>query len=812
MNGKFTPKAQNVLNKTLLLASKLGHTYIGSEHLLLALSDEEKSISKKILDDKGLTYKILSEMVGEISGVGEPTKLSAYDMTPRLKKIISYASSATDKNESDAIGTEHLLCSILEQKDSIAYKIIVKYGANISDMKSTALRYSASAAAFEEKGNYKKEKKLFGSSKGDYPTLYQYGKDMTDCADFDPIICREKETDRIIQILSRRTKNNPALIGEPGVGKTAVIEGLARRIAEGKVPEELAGKSLISLDISSMLAGAKYRGEFEERMKNVINEVRKSNDIILFIDEMHMIVGAGAAEGALDAANILKPSLARGEFQLIGATTVDEYRKHIEKDAALERRFQPVYIDEPSIGDTKKILLGLKEKYEAHHKITISEEAIDAACELSARYINDRYLPDKAIDLIDESASKKRIDAYTAPQYIKEAEEKIIKAEKEKESAITAQSFEQAAKLRDNAKEYKNEYNKLYDSWKKKTNKSTLTLTADDIAYTVSEWTGIPLVSLRVDENQKLQRLEEELSEQIIGQKDAIVAVSASIKRSRCGLKPNDKPIGSFIFIGPTGVGKTELAKAIARTLFGHENSIIKLDMSEYKEPNSISKLIGSPPGYVGYDDGAQLCEKIRRKPYSLVLFDEIEKAHPDIFNVLLQILDEGVLTDSRGRKVSFKNSIIIMTSNTGAKEINAKKNLGFAYSNGEKNSEHEYSQKLKQVFDPEFLNRIDSVIYFSPLSDVELTAISKKLIEDLKKRLKALNLELNVSEQTHNYIIQTDKEKGYGARPLRRCIINFIEIPITNLIIEGKANKGDIISVDITDGKIDIQCKKVTA
>ena len=809
MKGKFSPKAQNALNKTLTLASKLGHTYIGSEHLLLALSDEEKSIAKKILDDKGLTYGVLYETIGEISGTGEATKLSSSDMTPRLKKIISYASSEASDRRDDAIGTEHLLSAILDHKDCIAYKIILKCGANISELKSSSTRYSTSAASFNSKIN---EKKNTGKKSSDFPTLYQYGKDMTDCADSDPIICREKETERIIQILSRRTKNNPALIGEPGVGKTAVIEGLAKRIADGKVPEELAGKSLIALDISSMLAGAKYRGEFEERMKNVINEVRKASDIILFIDEMHMIVGAGAAEGALDAANILKPSLARGEFQLIGATTVEEYRKHIEKDAALERRFQPVYIDEPSIEDTKKILVGLREKYESHHKITISDEAIYAACELSARYINDRYLPDKAIDLIDESASKKRIYAYTAPQYIKEAEQRIIKTEEAKDAAITMQSFEEAAKLRDNAEEYKNEYNKLYDSWKEKTNKDTLTLTAEDIAETVSQWTGIPLSNLRLDESQKLQDIEKRLSEQIIGQSDAISAVSNAIKRSRAGLKPNDKPIGSFIFIGPTGVGKTELAKAIARVLFGQENSIIKLDMSEYREPGSISKLIGSPPGYIGYDDGAQLCEKIRRKPYSLVLFDEIEKAHPDIFNVLLQILDEGVLTDSRGRKVNFKNSIIIMTSNTGAKEINSKTSMGFAGSSDDKSKKHDYTQKLKQVFDPEFLNRIDSVIYFSPLNEEDLTKISKKLFEDLKKRLCAIGYSLKVSDSTHKYIIKQDLEKGYGARPLKRQIINNVEIPITNMIIEGNAVKGDMIEVDASDEKIMINCKKATS
>ncbi len=807
MNGKFTGKAQNVLNKTLLLACKLGHTYIGSEHLLLALSDEEKSIAKKILDDKGLTYSHLLDSIKDISGTGETTKLSSSDMTPRLKKIITQASSMTDLKKSDPMGTEHLLCSLLEQKDCIAYKIISRSGVNISELKTVATRYTAGYIAFESKENDKKDKNRFGSKSKDFPTLSQYGKDMTECIDYDPIICRDKETERIIQILSRRTKNNPALIGEPGVGKTAVVEGLAKRIAEGKVPEELAGKTLISLDLSSMLAGAKYRGEFEERMKNVISEVRKASDIILFIDEMHMIVGAGAAEGALDAANILKPSLARGEFQLIGATTIDEYRKHIEKDAALERRFQPVYIDEPSLEDTKRILVGLRPKYEAHHRITISDDAISAACELSARYINDRFLPDKAIDLIDEASSKKRMDAYTAPDYIKEAEQKIIKAEQDKESAITMQSFEQAAKLRDDANEYKSEYKKLYDTWKMQTNKSTLVLTADDIAYTVCQWTGIPISNLQRDENKNLSDLESKLSDQIIGQKEAIAAVSNAIKRSRCGLKPNDKPIGSFIFIGPTGVGKTELAKAVAKTVFGHESSIIKLDMSEYKEPNSISKLIGSPPGYIGYDDGAQLCEKIRRKPYSLVLFDEIEKAHPDIFNLLLQILDEGVLTDSRGRKVNFKNSIIIMTSNTGAREINERKNLGFADSNDNNDQKNEYSKKLKQVFNPEFLNRIDSVIYFSALGDEELTEISKNLFKELKARLEKIGYYIEISNDVYKYIIT--KDKGYGARPLKRCIINNIEIPITNLIIDGKVNKGDTIKVETEDKHITVKVKQ---
>ncbi len=811
MNGKFTPKAQNALNKALMLANRLGHTYIGSEHLLLALADEEKSIAKKILDDKGLTYPFLLNIIQETSGIGEITKLSSIDMTPRLKKIISNSKSITESKHSDTIGTEHLLFSILEQKDSIAYKIIQRSDANITDMKTSVSRYTENTEVFYSNETDKNRKKFSASKAKDFPALTQYGKDLTASVNFDPIICRDKETERIIQILSRRTKNNPALIGEPGVGKTAVVEGLAKRISEGKVPNELSGKSIISLDISSMLAGAKYRGEFEERMKNVINEVRKASDVILFIDEMHMIVGAGAAEGALDAANILKPSLARGEFQLIGATTIDEYRKHIEKDAALERRFQPVYIDEPSIDDTKKIIFGLKDKYEKHHKLTISSEAIDAACEMSARYITDRYLPDKAIDLIDESASKKRIEAYNTPNSIKKTEINLLKAENDKENAIKKQSFDDAFKYKKDVEIYKAEYKKIYTDYKNELKDQKLILTVDDIADTVSQWTGIPIPNIKTNENKKMQNLEEELSKIIVGQKNAITTVSNAIKRSRCGLKPNDKPIGTFIFIGPTGVGKTELAKGISQTLFGHSNAIIKLDMSEYKEPNSISKLIGSPPGYIGYDDGGQLCEKIRRKPYSVVLFDEIEKAHPDIFNILLQILDEGALTDSRGRKVNFKNSIIIMTSNTGAKEINNKNSLGFADNKNDIDINNEYIKKLKQVFNPEFLNRIDSVIYFPPLSDDDLIKICEKIFSELSVRISKLDMSLKVSDRTCEYIIKLDKEKGYGARPLKRAVINNVEIPITNMIIEGKAKKGDEIIVDIIDDKIQITCSKNT-
>ena len=747
MNGKFTPKAQNVLNNTLKIANHLGHTYIGSEHLLLALAEEEKSMAKKILDDKGLTFAVLMKNVKDISGVGEPSLLTGADMTPRLKQIISASPKNSDNTSSEIIGTEHLLYSLLEHKDSVAYKILVKCGANIVEMRTCAARYTTNAETFESKEANKSVKKISNNRLKNYPALSMYGKDMTELAenDPDPIIGRDLETERVIQILSRRTKNNPALIGEPGVGKTAVIEGLAKRIVDGNVPEELSKKMLISLDISSMIAGAKYRGEFEERMKNVMAEVRRSTDIILFIDELHMIVGAGAAEGALDAANIMKPALSRGEFQVIGATTIDEYRKHIEKDSALERRFQPVYIDEPTISDTKKILDGLRQKYESHHKLSITNEAINAACELSARYITDRYLPDKAIDLIDEAASKKRISAYTTPLYIKNAEKKIIEAEKSKETAITLQSFEDAAKIRDNVSELKNEYKSLYENWKNSINQNTLILTADDIAAAVCSWTGIPVANLKADENQKLQNLEKELSKKIIGQNEAIVEVCNAVKRGRCGLKPNDKPIGSFIFIGPTGVGKTELSKVLAEVVFGSENAVIKLDMSEYKESHSISKLIGSPPGYVGYDDGGQLCEKVRRKPYSLILFDEIEKAHPDIFNLLLQILDEGVLTDSRGRKVNFKNTIIIMTSNTGAKDINKKSNLGFTDNQSQNAAKHDYIKTLEEVFNPEFLNRVDSIIQFSPLCDESLILICKKLVIDLKQRLEDMGIHLEI-------------------------------------------------------------------
>ena len=797
MNDKFTTKAQNVLNKALVLAGMLGHTYVGSEHLLLALSDEEKSIAKKILDDKGLTYNLLLRYIKELSGTGEQTHPSSSDITPRLKRIIS-ASGKTSENASNTIGTEHLLLSLCDTKDSVAYKIIVKNGVNISDIRTSVLKFTSIVESNEKIDN---QKKKTVSSLHSYPTLAQYGKDMTAYAhNFDPIIGRDKETERIIQILSRRTKNNPALIGEPGVGKTAVIEGLASRIYDGKVPESLFEKIIVSLDLSSMIAGAKYRGEFEERLKKVICEVKSARNIILFIDEIHMIVGAGSAEGAVDAANILKPPLSRGEIQLIGATTVNEYRRHIEKDSALERRFQPVFIEEPTIDDTKKILLGLKEKYESHHNIKITDEAINTACELSARYINDRFLPDKAIDLIDEASSKLKIDSFTPPRKIIELENRIKSAEISKDKAIANRSVENACIIKEELSELKAEHEKLYREWKE--NIQEISLTSDDIADAVCRWTSIPVSSLKEDENDKLRKLEHEINVRIIGQEKAAKAISDAVKRSRYGLNPPDRPIGSFVFVGPSGVGKTEMSKVIAKIVFGSENSIIRFDMSEFKEPHSLSKLIGSPPGYVGYNDSGILCEKVRRRPYSLVLFDEIEKAHPDIYNLLLQIMDEGILTSSSGRKINFKNTIIIMTSNIGAKEATERNPLGF-FSDTNYDVEQIYEKHLKEIFSPEFLNRLDSIIYFPPLSRENLKIITKNIIDDFSKRLNKIGISLSVDESVLDFISDNNHESLKGARALKRIIRDMIEIPIIDLLIEKGETRKNRIVITVEDRKL---------
>lgn len=793
---RFTQKAQNVLNRSLAYARDFGHTYIGSEHLLLALVGEEDSVATGILATKGADFEKIKDIIVRIAGVGTTSDVSAADMTPRTKRIIEMSSNEALGLGQSYIGTEHLLLALLSERDCVAVKILEELGVSASEIRNELSAY------FRKKTSATGGKTASNKPQNDAtPTLSSHGRDLTALAaegKIDPIIGRDTETERVVQILSRRTKNNPCLIGEPGVGKTAVVEGLAQRIIDGNVPETLKSKKIITLDIAGMIAGAKYRGEFEERMKNVMEEVSNNKDIILFIDEIHTIIGAGAAEGAVDAANILKPALARGEMQIIGATTIAEYRGHIEKDAALERRFQSVMVGEPTPEEAVQILMGLRDKYEAHHKVKISDEAIRASVELSRRYIADRYLPDKAIDLIDEAAAGLRISTHTSPPDLRALEEKIKKLAQEKEEAITAQNFERAAALRDEEKQAKEEYENAKGGWEKKQSNINLTVGENDIANVVTMWTGIPVNKLLESEGQKLLHLEDELHKRVIGQEDAVSAVSRAIKRGRMGLKDPRRPIGSFLFLGPTGVGKTELTKALAAIMFGDENAMIRLDMSEYMEKHSVSKLIGSPPGYVGFEEGGQLTEKIRRRPYSVVLFDEIEKAHPDVFNIMLQVLEDGILTDSQGRRVDFKNTVIIMTSNAGASAVSNNRTLGF----GESTTEDEKKQNhlrmmnaLKQTFRPEFLNRIDDIIIFNKLTDQNIRDIAQIMLAQVKDRIAALGIEISFAENVSEILAREGFDEVYGARPLRRAIVRLVEDALSTEMLEGKIKSGDKVT-----------------
>ena len=684
MTYKFTNSAQNVIEIAKEIAVELGHNYIGTEHILYGLTEEENGVASRVLENQGITPENVLEEIENLIGRDDEKEITSLSFTPRTKRIIENAFVEARKLDSEYIGTEHILIGIMREADSIAVRIMLDLGINPQKL------YNEIVKVLEEDENINMQDGGSNKNSGSYnstPTLNQYGTDLTKEASMgklDPVIGRKNEIERVVQILSRRTKNNPCLIGEPGVGKTAVVEGLAEKIVQGDVPELLKNKRVVTIDLSSMVAGAKYRGDFEERIKKALNEVKKAGDVILFIDEIHTIVGAGSAEGAIDAANILKPLLARGEIQLIGATTLNEYRKYIEKDSALERRFSPVTVNEPTHEETVQILKGIRDKYEAHHNIKITDEAINSAVELSTRYINDRFLPDKAIDLIDEASSKIRLTSLEEPESIKELENKIQNMNQEKEDAVKIQKFEKAAKLRDEVNSLKEELEKEKNKWKNKKTKTIPKLTEEDIAKVIASWTGIPAAKITQDENKKLKNLDKELHKRVIGQNEAVEAVAKAIRRSRVGLKNPNRPIGSFLFLGPTGVGKTELSKALAESLFGTEDSIIRIDMSEFMEPHSVAKLIGAPPGYVGFDDGGQLTEKIRRKPYSVMLFDEIEKAHPDVMNMLLQILEDGRLTDSQGRTVNFKNTVIIMTSNIGARLITDKKSLGFANSSEE--------------------------------------------------------------------------------------------------------------------------------
>ena len=804
MTYKFTNRANKAIEIANDIALELGHSYIGTEHILYGLAKEGNGIASKVLENQNVTADDILNKIEELIGSDESIE-NIVDFTPRTKRVVESAFIEARKLGYNFIGTEHLLIGILREGDCVAAKILLDLNVNIPKLYNEIVKVINEGEDYNSSDNSSNNSNG-GKRRGTYnqtPTLNQFGQDLTKKAEegkLDPVIGRKQEIERVIEILSRRTKNNPCLIGEPGVGKTAAVEGLAQKIASGDVPEILKDKRVVTLDISGMVAGAKYRGDFEERIKKALNEVKKAGDVILFIDEIHTIVGAGAAEGAIDAANILKPLLARGEIQLVGATTLNEYRKFIEKDAALERRFSPVTVNEPSEKETIQILKGIRDKYEAHHNVKITDEAIEAAVKLSIRYVNDRFLPDKAIDLIDEASSKARLRTYTEPDSLKELQEEIEKTKNEKEEAVLNQKFEKAAELRDTEKALRDKFEKEQNKWKNKNTKSIVTITEENIAEVIANWTGIPAKKITEDENEKLKNLEKELHKRVIGQNEAVEAVSKAIRRGRVGLKDPKRPIGSFLFLGPTGVGKTELSKALAEVLFGDENAMIRLDMSEFMEPHSVSKLIGAPPGYVGFDDGGQLTEKIRRKPYSVVLFDEIEKAHPDVMNMLLQILEDGRLTDSQGRTVNFKNTVIIMTSNLGARLITDRKQLGFANKEGEADSKKEYEEikkevmaELKKELRPEFINRIDEIIVFHKLNDNDINQIIDIMLKEVVNRLKEQKYDVKFEPDVKEMIAKEGIDKNFGARPLRRTIQNLVEDKLAEEILDGKLVKGKV-------------------
>jgi ATP-dependent Clp protease ATP-binding subunit ClpC len=800
----FTEKANKSLNAAVKAAEDLGHTYIGSEHILLGLLSDTSTVAGAVLAAHNITYADIEDELKRSIGVGVPTELQPDDFTPRSKNILETSVAFARQMGQQLVGTEHVLLAIAREGSCSATLLLSRAGVSMQDIVndvSKALMGGTANAGTDNKDGGKENESM----------LSQFGRDLTKLAKdgkIDPVIGRQKEIERVIQILSRRTKNNPCLIGEPGVGKTAIAEGLALKIVSGEVPELLKDKKIYSLDLTGMVAGTKYRGDFEERIKKVIDEVKNAKDVILFIDEVHTLIGAGSAEGAADAANILKPSLARGELQIIGATTIEEYRKHIEKDAALERRFQPVMVDEPSQEEAIEILKGIKDKYEAHHKVKITDEAIESAVKLSTRYIGDRYLPDKAIDLIDEAASRVRLRSYTAPSDLKELEDKKKSVEAEKLSAVNAQEFERAAALRDEERKLDKEIKDKKENWHDMAGKSHDEVTPADIADIVSSWTGVPVTQLSTEESDRLLHMEDELHRRIVGQDEAVEAVSRAIRRGRVGLKDPKKPIGSFIFLGPTGVGKTELCKALAGAMFGDENAMIRLDMSEYMEKHTVSRLIGSPPGYVGYDEGGQLTEKVRRKPYSVVLFDEIEKAHPDVFNMLLQILDDGVLTDGQGRRVDFKNCIIIMTSNVGAKLISQKqKAFGFAagakeLEQNEKEIKDAVMGELRNTFRPEFLNRVDDIIVFQRLTKENIKEIASRLLAVLQKRVEDMGIEVTFSDEAVSKIADAGFDDVYGARPLKRAIQSRIEDALSEEMLKGNVKKGGKYICNVKDDK----------
>ncbi len=804
MQGRFTKKAQDVLTRAQEAALKLGNKYVGTEHILLGLTLAQESVAAKALEGQNVTYHQVMEQIAAAHRA-EKTFFLPADFTPRAKRVVESSVREAVRMNTGYVGTEHILVALIRESDNLAVKILVGLGVNLQRLYEDIMLMLGESEA-QPAGTMGMNLQGEQEDKSNTETLDKFSRNLTDMAKqnkFDPIVGRDNEIERIIQILSRRTKNNPCLVGDPGVGKTAIVEGLAQKIADGSIPDTLKKKKIVSLDLSAMVAGSKYRGEFEERMKKALDEVRADGNIMLFVDEIHTIIGAGAAEGAIDASNILKPSLARGEIQLIGATTLEEYRKHIEKDAAFERRFQPVRVEEPEEKVAVEMLRALKDKYEMHHKVTISDEALESAVKLSSRYVADRFLPDKAIDLIDEAASRLRLRAYTAPVSVTELEKKLAEMEKEKEESIKTEEFEKAAEIKKQQGALRVQLKEAKQEWETAHGGSDQIVTKEDVAEVVSRWTGIPVQSLREEESQRLLRLEDTLHKRVIGQQEAVKAVAKAVRRGRVGLKDPNRPIGSFLFLGPTGVGKTELSKALAEALFGDENAMIRIDMSEYMEKHSVSRMVGSPPGYVGYEEGGQLSEKVRRNPYSVILFDEIEKASPEVFNVLLQVLDDGHITDGQGRKVDFKNTVIIMTSNAGARSIVAPKRLGFTSAETPEQS-YELMKKsvmdeVKNVFKPEFLNRIDDMIVFHALEKEDILEIVKLMTDMLAKRVQEnMGISVSFTDKALEKIAEEGFDKAYGARPLRRAIQSRIEDAFAEEYLQGNFKAGEKVSVGV--------------
>lgn len=802
MAERYTSQAKEAIRCAEMAAGELSQNYVGTEHILLGLVQEGSGVAARILENNGITEEKILNLIDQLIVSNYNVALEGkQNYSPLAIGVLQSAYREATRYKSALIGTEHILIAIIKDSACIAHKLLLTMNINIQKIYMEIL--SAMGEDTERRDNYEKKSNKSGTLST--PTLDKYSRDLTDLARegrLDPVIGRDNETNRVMQILSRRTKNNPVLIGEPGVGKTAVVEGLAERIVSKEVPDTLLDKRLVTLDLPAMIAGSKYRGEFEERIKKVINEVLNAGNVLLFLDELHTIIGAGGAEGAVDASNILKPLLARGELQLIGATTIDEYRKHIEKDSALERRFQPIMVEEPSLEDATKILLGLKHKYEEHHAVSITDRAIESAVKLSKRYISDRFLPDKAIDLVDEAASKTRISNYMEPEKIKEIKAEIDKMEKEKEDAVGAEEFERAGEIKEKQERLKEKQDKIREKWIEDKKNRKLVVDEDEIADVVALWTKIPVKKITENDSQRLNNLEKVLHERVVGQDEAVSAVARAIRRGRVGLKDPKRPIGSFLFLGPTGVGKTELSKALAYSIFGSENALIRVDMSEYMEKHSVSRMVGSPPGYVGYEEGGQLSEKVRRNPYSVILFDEIEKAHPDVFNILLQVLDDGHITDSSGRMIDFKNTVIILTSNAGAQRIIEPKQLGFASNSDDKKDysdmKNSVMEEVKQMFKPEFLNRIDETIVFHQLTKEDLKEILDILLKEINSRLdEQMQMNLRLTDKAKEFLIDKGYDKKYGARPLKRALQNEIEDRLAEQILFGNIKQGDKIKID---------------